>query len=60
MRPLKGDNQLYCDVRLFSWLHSVETWDDVMKAIAKTRDPIHQFSVNKKLKKVGTKFILLV
>ena len=57
MTSLKGDYQFYSDARIFSWLHRIKAWNDVMKV---SRLETQYISVNKKFKKVGVRFILLV
>ena len=57
MTSLKDDYQFYRDARTFSWLHRMEAWNDVMKV---TRLETFFIIVNKKLKKVGVRLILLV
>ena len=57
MTSLKDDYQFYLGAKIFSWLHRLETWNDVMKV---ARLETLFVSVNKKFKKVGVRFILLV
>ena len=59
MTSLKGDYQFYSsDARIFSWLHRIkEAWNDFMKV--SMLETLY-ISVNKKFKKVGVRFILLV
>ena len=57
MMSLKGNYQFYRDARIFFWLHRMEAWNDVMKV---GRPETLFISFNKKFKKVGVRFILLV
>ena len=58
MMSLKGSYQLYHNARTFLRLHRIEVWNDVMKV---TRlEALFINVINKKLKKVGVRFILLV
>ena len=57
MMSLKGGYNFYRNARIFSRLHRVEAWNDVMKV---TRLETLFISVNKKFKKVGVRFILFV
>ena len=58
MMSLKGGYQFYCNPRTFFLrLHRIETWNDIMKV---TRLETLFINVNKKFKKVGVRFILLI
>ena len=57
MMSLKGNYQFDHDTRIFFWLHRIEAWNDVMKV---GRLETLFISFNKKFKKVGVSFILLV
>ena len=57
MTSLKGGYQFYRNPRTFSRLHRIEAWNDVMKV---TRLETLFINVNKKFKKVGVRFILLI
>ena len=56
MTSLKGGYQFYCDARTFSRLHRIEAWNDITKN-AKLETLF--ISIDKNLKKVGVRFILL-
>ena len=58
MTSLKGNYQLYGNARTFSRLHRIEAWNDVMKVTRQETLIINV--INKKFKKVGVRFILLV
>ena len=57
MTSLKGGYQFYRNPRTFSRLHRIEAWNDIMKV---TRLETLFINVNKKFKKLGVRFILVV
>ena len=57
MTSLKGGYQVYRNARTFLRLRGNEAWNDIMKF---TRLETLFINVNKKFKKVGVRFILLV
>ena len=48
MMLLKGDYQFYHHARIFSWLHRIEAWNDLMEV---ARLETLFISLNKKFKK---------
>ena len=57
MTSLKGDYQFYCDARMFSWLHRIKAWNDLLKV---ARLETLFISVNEKFIKVGVRLVVLV